>query len=67
MRWKIAAFYGVDEPENGKRRGECAIQTTHSSEGSMETELIAFRKRDDIGWVGICDMEAETTRTEYMR
>lgn len=67
MRWKIAAFYGIDEPENGKCRGDCAIQTTHSSEGSVETELLAFRAREDIGWVVIVDMVKGTTRQEYMR
>jgi hypothetical protein len=66
-RWRISAFYGVDDPDNGKRRGDCAIRTVHATEPSLMVELAAFRQRPDIGWVDVIDMETNEQHREYMR
>jgi len=66
-KYRLAAFYGVDEPENGKHRGDCAIRTTHASEGSIEPVIETFRARPDIGWIEITDLEKNETKREYLR
>lgn len=66
-RWRVSAFYGVEDPDSGKRRGDCAIMTTHATEGSLMVELAAFRQRADIGWVDIVDLQTHEHHREYMR
>ncbi|UQR66182.1 hypothetical protein LRP30_13400 [Bradyrhizobium sp. C-145] len=67
LKFRLAAFYGVDEPENGKRRGDCAIRSTHDGECSMGPLIETFRARPDIGWIEITDLETNETRREYLR
>ncbi|MGY8665716.1 hypothetical protein Q3C01_25615 [Bradyrhizobium sp. UFLA05-109] len=66
-RWRVSAFYGIDDPDNGRRRGMCAIATTHATEPSLMVELAAFRQRPDIGWVDIVDLQTSEQRRGYMR
>ncbi|MHC2399160.1 hypothetical protein ACVMGC_003704 [Bradyrhizobium barranii subsp. barranii] len=66
-RWRVSAFYGVEDPDNGKRRGMCAITTVHATEPSMMVELAAFRQRADIGWVDVVDLQTNEQHREYMR
>ncbi|MGY8677296.1 hypothetical protein Q2941_05695 [Bradyrhizobium sp. UFLA05-153] len=66
-RWRVSAFYAVEDPDNGKRRGMCAIMTTHATEASLMIELAAFRSRADIGWVDIVDLNTNEQHREYMR
>ncbi|MCA1452150.1 hypothetical protein I6F35_02835 [Bradyrhizobium sp. BRP22] len=65
--WKLQTFYGVEEPENGKHRGDCAIQPMFTDDRALQAAIAASHLRDDIGWVDVTDMITHKLRREYMR
>ncbi|MFH0298370.1 hypothetical protein AAFX91_14225 [Bradyrhizobium sp. 31Argb] len=67
MHIRLQAIYGVEDPSNGKRRGDCAIQMVFTDERSLNAELMRFRSREDIGWLDVTDLNTSTRSREYLR
>jgi hypothetical protein len=45
--WIVRLFYN-DEAKPPRRPGELAIETTHTTVSSMQMELTAAERRDDV-------------------
>lgn len=54
-RWRLTFYYGKDF--NRAKKGDVAIQTVHSDEQSLKTEIDIGKSRPEIGLITQLDLQ----------
>lgn len=54
-RWRLTFYYGKDFKQS--KKGDLAVQTVHSDEQSLKTEINVGKSRPEIGLITQLDLQ----------